>query len=385
MKKLLFIIPSLETGGTISSLNSIYKRCHEKWDIYVLPLSLYGSANVNFPEKIIRPDALTELYIANYSTFSGYKKVLGLLIKIIKRLLLVLHVNILDAVCSRTISRIERKISFDTVIGFQEGISTLVASHSISRRKIAWVHCNYDYYIRECPDEDGMYLKFDKVISVSKFTSETLKNRFPTIRDRIGYIYNICNSEEIIAKSKEEIKDKKFDNSLFTIISVGRVNTIKRFREIPKISKELQENGITFRWYVIGPRDETDEWDILMHNITEYKQEHNVMCLGGKRNPYPYFKKADLLVCLSESEACPMIFNEARILGLHVITTDFCSAFEFIESDQIGSISNINNIGKAIAKQVQSVSDGSVTKTETEKINSMNNVIIQQISKLFNN
>ena len=56
-----------------------------------------------------------------------------------------------------------------------------------------------------------------------------------------------------------------------------------------------------------------------MQAISDHSVENEVICLGNKTNPYPYFKVADLLVSTSSSEACPMIFNEAKILNLPVM------------------------------------------------------------------
>lgn len=53
--------------------------------------------------------------------------------------------------------------------------------------------------------------------------------------------------------------------------------------------------------------------------------------------------EADLYVCLSESETCPMVFLEAQLFNLPIVNTYFPSANEFIDNES-GKIFQIENI-----------------------------------------
>ena len=107
-----------------------------------------------------------------------------------------------------------------------------------------------------------------------------------------------------------------------------------------------------------------------------------VVYLGGKSNPYPYFKMADLLVCVSESEACPMIFNEAKLLNLPIVSTDFPSAFEFIDRDKDGRITQIEAMADTIADIISEDSKRN-TNDSTFDANELNDRILLQLSQLF--
>ncbi len=78
--------------------------------------------------------------------------------------------------------------------------------------------------------------------------------------------------------------------------------------------------------------------------------EDVVIRLGEKANPYPYMARSDLYVCLSSSEACPMVFNEAKILKLPMVTTDFGSAFEFITNGVDGIITPIDIMPNVLSR-----------------------------------
>lgn len=78
--------------------------------------------------------------------------------------------------------------------------------------------------------------------------------------------------------------------------------------------------------------------------------EDCVVMLGAKTNPHYYIKHADLLVCLSKSEACPRVVNEAKILGTPTVSTDFPTIYEFIEDGETGIISSLSDLPNAITR-----------------------------------
>ena len=51
---------------------------------------------------------------------------------------------------------------------------------------------------------------------------------------------------------------------------------------------------------------------------------------GEQGNPYRYMKNADLLLMTSYHEAAPMVIDEARALGLPVLTTETTSSHEMV-------------------------------------------------------
>lgn len=72
-----------------------------------------------------------------------------------------------------------------------------------------------------------------------------------------------------------------------------------------------------------------------------------------KTNPHYYIKNADLLVSLSSSEACPRVINEAKILHIPVVCTDFDTAYEYIDNMVNGIISPLNEIHQSILQMIQ--------------------------------
>lgn len=349
-KKVLIIIPTLEVGGTTSSLETFCRMLDNDYNITIAAISFFGDNSKSFCEKMLPEDLLTSLYTSSFRTFSGINRLFALFFKMLTILCRFFKIEKLnELIFKRFIRKVEKTDEYDAIIAFQEGISTKVVSYSNIKKRIAWVHCDYRR-VPECGRESDIYSAFEKIVCVSEYTAGIFKKIYPTVSERVTCVYNPLDIEQIKLKASETADDVRFDNSLFTIVSVGRVSTVKRFEEIPKIAAYLRTRGCKFRWYVLGPIIQQNCYETLKNEITKYDVADLVVYLGNKNNPYPYMRDADVLVSVSKSEACPMIFNEAKILSLPIVSTDFGSSYEFIEIEKNGYISSLENIGEHIYK-----------------------------------
>lgn len=349
MKKILFVIPKLATGGTNSSLSSLYPLLKERFDISVFSISHHPiSHNYSFCEVLQRKDYLLSLIYSNYSDLNGYDKLVALLVKSIKLICKRIGVDIGLHRFISTIRRLESENSFDYIIGYQEGNATLFASLFSNPNKIAWIHADYNEYLPSEKTEESIYTRFKTIVSVSNYTTGVFARRYPSLADRAIAVHNVLDIPRIKHLAEQPIDDSRFNTEKYTIISVGRFGKVKRFSEIPAVASELNHRGMEFVWYVLGPRYQIEEVEAFKSNLQKFCMHDKVIWLGGKSNPYPYFKAANLYVCLSETEACPMVFKEALLFGCPVVTTDFPSSYEFIH-DNDGRIAPFDKLPDAIS------------------------------------
>jgi glycosyltransferase involved in cell wall biosynthesis len=206
---------------------------------------------------------------------------------------------------------------------------------------------------------------------------------YPSLRHKVISIHNLLNTDLINQNSNYSINDKLFLNDRFTIISVGRVDPVKRFECIPNIASNLEARGCRFRWFIIGPEYGDKTFMSLKYEIEKYNVENCVIYLGAKKNPYPYFKNADLLVSLSSTEACPMIFNEAKILTLPIVTTDFGSSFEFIKNGESGVIVAFQDMIDTLFSIISNPEYYKSLKQNMSKLKYSNETILSQLRELF--
>lgn len=379
MKKLLFVVPSLNVGGTLSSLKCIIEYLDSEYEINVLALSHDGSPSGIRDNILLRKSILLHGYYCNYNESIGFDKYIIALIKIIKRFFYILKID-LEKIISRAFA--SNYQSYDIIVAFQEGCVTKFVSHIQHQRKIAWVHCDYRNYCSTSMERD-IYEKFSTVVCVSKYTANSFSTIYPSLQNRVVSVNNLLNLDLIIKSAELPVSDSLFNNDSFTIISVGRLDPVKRFEYIPRIAAELKSKGCKFRWYIIGPEVDNQCFSQLCAEIKSYSLERDVVYLGSKANPYPYFKKADLLVSLSYTEACPMIFNEAKVLKLPIVTTDFGSSYEFINNGESGVIVGLKDIADTLCSIISNSETYDTLKQNVCSQKYSNENILSQLRSLF--
>lgn len=357
-KRLLFIIPGLATGGTNSSLDSFYLKLKEQYDISVFAISHQPcNHHYSFAASLLAEDILLSLIYSNYAAQRGWRKLMVFPIKIILLLFRFVGKEYGLIRAKRVVQKLAQDKYFDIVVGFEEGRATKMAAMFRTPVKIAWIHCNYAKLAPQEMSEESLYASFTKIVCVSQYTASTFSHLYPKMSSRTVAVPNLIDVNRILQMGALSIDDSRFVHNGWTLLSVGRFNTVKRFREIPAIAGVLKNHGLRFTWYVLGPRDCTNESALFKANVEKYEIGDCVKWLGGKSNPYPYFKASDLYVCLSESEACPMVFKEAQLFGLPIVSTDFPSAYEFVDGGN-GIVTTLEKLGEAVEGMISRLEGG---------------------------
>lgn len=343
--RLLFIVPSFENGGTITSLSNL--------------LPLIDSDRYNIDVFAITPSGSNMQKLKLYSTVLGASptvtsdkqmaKIFGLSVKItriIKKVLCYFHIDI-SPLTFKIIARQFNKKKYDCIISYQEGQATLLGSYLKAPYKIAWLHCEAYRLLQKISLKklNKTYELFDKIICVSNTASKDFNSLFPTLAEKTFTVYNSLDPEQVKIRASESIETIP---NCFKIVSVGRIDPVKRFSKIPEMAHNLKLKGINFLWFIIGGPAVPKEYNLIRNLIHKYGVADCVRILGQKDNPYPYIKNSDLLVCLSISETFNYTISEAKALGVPVVTTDFASALEFVENEKQGFVTNIDKIESVI-------------------------------------
>lgn len=379
--RILFIVPCYSLGGTTTALTSLLNcGLTEHFDIDVFAIKRRSYSLIPIISHDIGLNGLTTAFYGDFSLFHTKDKLKYLFIKLLKRNKKYIA-KLENWVTKRTIRKIEHHKRYDVIVGFQEELATQFASHFSCPKKIAWIHCDYANTFGKEVDELDLYNCFEKIVCVSHFTRKRFIERYPALTEKTVAIHNIFDAERIVKLSKAAINDPRYDTSQFTIISLGRVHEVKRFYLIPEIAAQLKEAGLDFRWYILGSANISNDVKLLKDAIQRNHMEKSVLFLGGKNNPYPYLKAANLMVSVSKSEACPMIFNEAKILHVPILSADFGSAFEFIEQGKDGYISSMEMLPHKLIELANQPEVISSIKSYDWKEN--NNAILEQLYALF--
>jgi glycosyltransferase involved in cell wall biosynthesis len=103
--------------------------------------------------------------------------------------------------------------------------------------------------------------------------------------------------------------------------------------------------------------------------ISEYGLEEYFILEGIRENPYPYMKKADLIVQPSRFEGKSIVLDEAKILGKAIVVTNYPSVKDQISNLYNGVITDISPV--AIADGVERLLKDSEIRMSIETNNYM--------------
>ena len=344
IKKILFVLPHFGLGGTSSSLKNFLDVVCNKYDISIFSLSEQGESKFYFTTNNILPSiSYLDLWHSNYKEFNSIKKIEVFSLKLIKRFCYFFSIDF-EVLLYRLAAKNNIFRNYHTIIAFQEGSPTKFVSYLNCNIRIAWVHSNLKYSNIKTDNYISIYNKFNKVICVSKYTTQIFKELFPV--NNVDFIYNVINWNSLIKDSQISDPHLLSFKDDYLIVSIGRINPIKQFYLIPSIAKRVHSKITNIKWLIIGDGD-TFNSEQIRQEIKKNNCEDFVLLTGYKANVAPFLKRADLYVCTSESEACPMVFLEANALNTFVITNNFPSSYELLNK-QTGLITTLDNLSDAI-------------------------------------
>jgi glycosyltransferase involved in cell wall biosynthesis len=385
MKRIIFVITSFRHGGINKSLENLLSLIDtEKYEVDIFAMEHYGPYKEMLPNSTILPEEkwLSGL-LSHYTDTSGLFRLRSLATKILRIIGSKFNFDFTNTLFRIKANNLNKQKKYDVVIAFSEGSPTAFLSHVNHKNKIAWIHCDYNSYMKlnNNPDEDKVYKTFKSIVCVSDYTKDEFCRKLPQYERNTFSLHNVLNLFDIELKSNTPVEDARFVKNDFTILTIGSFYPIKRLSFIPDIANELIKRGCSFKWYIIANVNNIEEYNRFNNLIFENGLEKIVVFLGEKKNPYPFLKKSDLFVSLSQTEACPYVINESKALKIPIVCTDFLSAPEFVEDGFIGFIAPIEKIADKIELLIKNDHEYKRLKINSNK-NKYDNALL--MSKFYN-
>lgn len=217
---------------------------------------------------------------------------------------------------------------------FYGGCNEFVLNAVDADLKVSFVHCAFTDYEGKNHYNAEIYTKFDRIAGVSKSQAERFKRKCPDVSaDKVYAVHNCYDIDSTLRKAEEY--EVSVNADVINIFSPVRICEEKGVMRMIPIFARLKEQGFKFCWRVAG-------WGPLYEEAIalrdKYQMQDEIEFLGHLTNPYPYFRKSDLLLLPSFKEAAPMVYGEAEILGIPVLTTNTTSAVELVADRGIGYV-----------------------------------------------
>ena len=283
------------------------------------------------------------------------------------------------------IKRVEFILKYKNRFDFSASFATYSRAGSFvaltaSKNPVLWVHTDYSSLYNYAKMKEFFtkikFNKFRKMIFVSNVSKENFIKVFPEKKDICLVCNNIIDPEKILQQSNEEIEMKRTDVKTFLILG-RQTEEEKKLSRVIEVGAMLKQENYNFRMLFIGDGRDTERYKNI---IKEKELEDKIMFLGVKKNPFPYFKISDAVLLTSDYEGFPVIYTEAMVLNVPIITTDVSDAKELIDG-KYGMVTD-KSIEDIFLKIKQFMNYGFKIKGSFNP-EEYNNNIAKQLQKLF--
>lgn len=377
MKHILFVIDTLRMGGAEKSLISLLKSLDsDKVNVDLFLFEHGGVLQSQVPEwiNIIDSDTLTRGMTLELRKYLGDVIIEGHLKAALARILMTLKAKFTKnsefnwKIVEPYIPELKKE--YDVAIGYLEGFPDFFVLDKVnSKKKIGWIHI--DYSGRSLPPEAVEYYnRFDELVTISNVCKNAFIGLVPEVKSRIQVLENIVLPDEIRKKAQVGVSDKWNATDVTHIVSVGRLDYQKGMDVAARTAKVLVDRKIRFCWHVYGK-------GVMQEEIKQYVKEQNLegtfVLEGLRENPYPYMKKADVIVQPSRFEGKSIVLDEAKILGKSIVVTDYPSVNDQIKDRVTGLITGMEP--ESIADGIEEILSNPKLKERLEQnaLNEQNN------------
>jgi glycosyltransferase involved in cell wall biosynthesis len=343
-KSLLFIMPSLSSGGAEKSLVTLLALLdYESYDVDLFLFRKTGLFVSRIPSQV---NVITAG--EDYELFDGnIKKALKGFLKRGRPKYAIDRIRYSfalrksgekrDKAAWKYLSRVLPGPSkeYDAAIGYLEGTSIYYCVDKVRAiKKVGYLHTDYNRIIAQRSMDEAYFEKLDNIVGVSQKCCDILTGIFPNLSKKTTVIENIISQKMISEMS--QCNDKLFDTDDETVIlTIGRLSPPKGIGNAVLACARLIEMGYRIKWYQIG----TGELKAHIEELVKAKGlEKSFIMLGERENPYPYIKQCDIYVQPSDYEGKAIAVDEVKCLKKPIVVTDFETVFDQIEDGVNGII-----------------------------------------------
>lgn len=388
-KKILFVIPSLGSGGAEKSLISVLSLFdYEKYEVDLLLFRREGL----FFEKI--PGGVSMLYdTTDYEMFDGSAKDaikyfagklrFSMALDRIKyaRIFSENDADIRDEKLWSILKKILPKLTkkYDCAIGYLEGNANSFVTECVNAdKKICYVHND----VKKLPHSTKQYAKAfekaDKVVTVSDVCLKSLEEEFPDFSDKFCVIENITGKELVRAESESEGVYEK-DKNETVILTVGRCSEQKNIPLAVDACAELVKRQRHIKWYHIGKGELEQK---VKDYVSEKQLDGTFIMLGERSNPYPYIAQCDIYVQPSKFEGKSIAIDEVKCLARPIVVTDFSTVYDQIQDGVNGLICKMT--AENMAERIEELMNNpSLMKTLTGNLEEEETGNESEINKIY--
>lgn len=343
MKELLIVNNNMKVGGVQKSLcNLLWSLDPTEYRVTLLLFSKTGAYLDEIPDtvRVIEETGPFRLFGKSQSEYTG--------LDAIKRAVLALISRFFGR---DTAVRLMRKRQppvghYDCAVAFLNngppqmlygGAQDFVLYCTEADRKVVFLHGDYGRCGAHFSANDAAIARFDAVAACSEGCRRAFAAALPDQADRCVTVRN-CHRYETIREMAEE-EAVVYRRDAVHAVMVARLSQCKGIDRAIRGVAAAREAGHPVVLHIVGDGPLRDS---LRQLTDELSLAESVLFHGEKSNPYPYMKQADLMLLTSYHEAAPMVIEEARCLGVPILSTEITSTQEMVTDVQAGWVCDNN-------------------------------------------
>ena len=339
MKKIIIVNNNMKVGGVQKSLYNLLHTIQNEYDITLLLFSGRGEYTDQLPDsvKVVECKSLFRYLGVSQGECSKNK------IDSLKRGVLAVISKLFGrkfAIRLMLMGQPMLKESYDCAIAylhngnpksFYGGVQDFVLHRIRANRKIAFLHCDYRNCGANHKDNNRLIEKFDQIAACSDGCRLAFEEVLPHLKEKCITVRNCHRLEEIRAMAEDD--PVVYDPHRYNLVMVSRLSHEKGIERALEAVACAVKRSIPLTLHIVG---EGAMRASLEAKVRDLGMESTVRFYGEQSNPYRYIKNADLFLLTSYHEAAPMVIEEARALGVPVLTTRTTSSEDMVNKLQSG-------------------------------------------------
>lgn len=337
MKELLIVNNNMKVGGVQKSLcNLLWSLDPAEYRVTLLLFSKSGAYLDELPDtvRVIEETGPFRLFGLSQGEYRG--------LDAIKRTCLALLCRLFgrDAAVRLMRKRQATVSGYDCAISFLNngpkevlygGAQDFVLYCTEAERKVLFLHSDYDRSGSHYPANDEAVARFDVIAACSEGCRRAFVTALPQLADRCIAVRNCHRYEDIRAMADEDAVT--YSPDAIHAVTVARMTPRKGVDRAIRAVAAARKAGHPLVLHIVGGGPMRSA---LQQLAEELAVTDAVIFHGEMSNPYPYIKQADLMLLTSYHEAAPMVIEEARCLGVPILSTEIISTKEMVTEAQAG-------------------------------------------------
>lgn len=160
----------------------------------------------------------------------------------------------------------------------------------------------------------------DHIVAVSEGCRNDLIQNYGVLPDSVTAIYGLFDKDMILRKAAQGADESvlTFKGQSKLVLNVGRLEKVKnQDRLLVQFSKLAQQEDVKLLLLGSGPEEMH-----LYEKINELGLTEKVKIISYQKNPFCYYKYADVFVLTSRVEGLPNVLLESMVLKTPVVSVD---------------------------------------------------------------